>query len=203
MQFFVIYRTLKSGNLVKHAGGLADVSRSGIVVHQHVVQRVRTVGGNTIFVVYGPDGVAYLRVFSQVGQSDDVAVVGGAGRLVRNPDFHALDGDSAGNGGERLHVAVVLLAEEVVQEEVAVLFVVGGRELKGVGLASAFAAYTFARAFLLAYHGLHLQTAELHVGAQAEKAAYARHQTHVAGERDVTGLNQLDNVIFLAVIFQL
>ena len=182
MQFFVIDRSFKSGNLVKHAGGLADVSRSGIVVYQHVVQRVRAVGGHTVFVVDGPDGVAYLRVFSQVGQSDDVAVVGGAGRLVRDPDFHALDGDSAGNGGERLHIAVVLLAEEMVQEEVAVLFVVGSRELKGVGLASAFAAYTFARAFLLAYHGLHLQTAELHVGAQAEKAAYARHQTHVAGE---------------------
>ena len=91
----------------------------------------------------------------------------------------------------------------MVQEEVAVLFVVGGRELKGVGLASAFAAYTLARTFLLAYHGLHLQTAELHIGAQTEKAAHARHQTHVAGERDITGLNQLDDVIFLAVIFQL
>ena len=150
-----------------------------------------------------PQGVADVRGFTQAGQGNDVSVVLCAGTLVGNPNLYTLDGDAATYGGQRLHVVVVTFAEEVREEEVLVLLVVGGAELEGSRLLATLTAGTGAGTLLLADNGLQFQFPELYVGTQTEQAAYAWHQAHVAGERYVTGFNEFDNLVFLAVVLQL
>ena len=88
------------------------------------------------------------------------------------------------------------------EEEVSVLLVVCCAELEVCGLRAAFTAYTAACTLFLAYDGLNLQLAELHVCAKAEEAAHAWNEADVTGEGDVTGFDELDDFIFLAVVFE-
>ena len=85
----------------------------------------------------------------------------------------------------------------------AVGLIVGGAELEGVCLAAALARDAGAGTLLLADHCLHLQLAELEVGAQTEEAADAWHQAHIAGERHVASLDEFHNFVFLSVVLQL
>ena len=54
----------------------------------------------------------------------------------------------------------------------------------------------------MADYRLYLQFAELHICTKAKEAADAWHEADVAGERDVTSFDELDDFVFLAVIFE-
>ena len=89
------------------------------------------------------------------------------------------------------------------QEEVAVLLIVGHVHLEGRRMGAAFRGDTLRRRFLLREDRLQLQPAELHVRADTEQAGGALYQRVVRREGHVTGLHELDDLVLLAVVFQL
>ena len=101
------------------------------------------------------------------------------------------------------HSGIVVLAEVFCQEEVAVFFVVGHVELEGRHLCAALRRYALRRRVLTRNGGLQFQLAELHVGTNTKQTGCALYQRVVAGEGDVTGLDELDDFILLAVVVQL
>ena len=96
-----------------------------------------------------------------------------------------------------------MFAEIARQEEVAVLLVVGHVQLEGCGLRATFRRHALAGRIFLRDDGLQLQFAKLHVRTDTKQAAGTLHQRVVRGEGDVTGLDQLDDLVFLAFIAQL
>ena len=201
LQFLVVHGSLEITYSIEYHGRLTDVASFAVVVHQFLVHVVASIAGH-LNARCCPLGIADVGTLSQVGQSDDVAIVVCAGALVGYPYFHSLDGDPACDGGECLHVFVVSLTEEMRKEEVAVLLVVCRTEFEAVGLLSSLAGNTCACTLLLTYHSLHFQLAELDIGSQTEQTADARHETHVAGERDVACLDELHNLVLFAIILQ-
>ena len=87
-----------------------------------------------------PVGVVNVLRLAQIGEGDKVTVVLRRGRFVGHPQFHALQCDAAGDGRKRTHPAVVVVAEVMREPEVAVLFVVDGRDLVVRRLCAAFRA---------------------------------------------------------------
>ena len=127
LEFFVVYPTRQPGT-VEHLRGGRNVARAGQFGVERGVERVGVVVG--IFISCGsPLGVADVVKFGKVGKGHKVAGVGGGTGLVGHPDFHAVDGDARSDGRELTHVFVVVVAEEMGEEEVAVLVVGIGREL--------------------------------------------------------------------------
>ena len=101
------------------------------------------------------------------------------------------------------HSGIIVLAEVFCQEEVAVFLIVGHVELEGRHLCAALRRYALRRRVLTRNGGLQFQLAELHVGAYTEQTGGALYQRVVAGEGDVTSLDELDDFVLLAVIVQL
>ena len=147
-------------------------------------------------------GTAYVLRFAQVGKGYYVAGVGSGACLVGHPHLYSLYGNTAGYGGQGAHVLVVGVAEMVCQIEVAVLLIVRNPNLVGSGIGTSAARDTLAGRLLLTEDGLQFQFAELHVGAQTEQTAHARHKPHVGRHGDVAGFHQFDYLILLAVVFQ-
>ena len=201
LQFLVVVAA-HHAIVVEQRRGLTDFACAGQFVHEGLVLGVSLVRGHRHRTAAPKTLVADVRILAQVGKGNDVAVVGGGRRLIGNPYLHASDGDAAGYRRQGLHVFVVLLAEVVGEEEVAVLLVVGGRELEGVGGRTALRGYALRGRLLLADHGLHLQSTKLNVGAQTEQTADTGHQAVVGGHADVTGLHQFDDFVLLAVVLQ-
>ena len=114
LQFLVAGATFQSIVAVEHRGGLVNVSGIGIGGVQQRIELTGIVGCGNV----GPRAVA------QVVQRHDMSGVGGVSRLVGHPYFHAVDGDARHHVGQPLHGSIIFLAEEVGEEEVAVLLVV-------------------------------------------------------------------------------
>ena len=150
-----------------------------------------------------PTAVAYLRVLSEVSQSDDATSVRGGSRLVGNPYLHTGDLDTRRQVGQCRHRLVVTLSEIVRQEEVAVLLIVSHVHLEGCGVRTSLRGHALRRRFLLREYRLQFQPAELHIRADTEEARSALHQRVVRGEGNVSCLHEFDDLIFLAVVFQL
>ena len=201
LQFFVVDASLKSRDGIEHLCGLRKVACLGVLVHDGGVLVVGPVGGDGR-AASRPLVVADVGGLCQVGEGHDVAVVGGGGRLVGDPHLDARDGDAAGYGRQRPHVFVVLLAEEVAEEEVAVLLVLRSRELEGVVRCASLGTHALRGRLLLTHHRLQFEFAELHVGPQTEEAAGSAHQGVVGGHGDVTRFQEFDDFILLAVVFQ-
>ena len=89
------------------------------------------------------------------------------------------------------------------EEEVTVLFVVRGINFKGSELLAAGTGDTLRRTLFLRGHHLQFQLTELHIRADTKEAAGALDKGRVGWERDITGLDEFDDFIFLAVVFQL
>ena len=149
-----------------------------------------------------PPRIAHLRVFAQVGECYDVTGVGGRSGLVGHPDFHAVDIYAGSHVGQRTHTLSIVIAEILGEEEVAVFFVVGHIDLKGCQLYAALTAHRLSGRLFLREHGLQFQFAKLHVGSQSEERAGSLHERGVAGEGDVAGLYELDDLVLLTVVFQ-
>ena len=187
---------------VEHRRGLVDVAGIGVAVDHRLILRVGGIGG------YRRSGdrpavVAHRGVLAEVGQRHNVAGVGSVARLVGHPDLHAVDGDAGGEVGQLAHARVVMVVEILREEEVAVLLVVGGVHLEGGVLLTALRTDALRRTLLLRGDQLQLEFAELHVGTQTEQTAGALDERGIGGERDVARLDELDNLILLAVVLQL
>ena len=150
-----------------------------------------------------PYRVGDAVVLAQVGEGHDVAVAFVAAGLVGYPQFNALDGHARHHGGQAAHVVVIVVAEEVGEEEVAVFLVFRGGELEFVRLCAALRGHAFRGRFLLRHHRLQFQLAELQVGAQAEEGRCTFDERRVGGQRHVAGFYELDDFVFLAFVAQL
>ena len=93
--------------------------------------------------------------------------------------------------------------EELSKEEVAVLLIVVGTYLERCELLASLRRYARSRRLLLRSYKLQFQSAELQVGTQSEQRRGSLHQRRVGGERHVASLNELNNLVFLALILQL
>ena len=93
--------------------------------------------------------------------------------------------------------------EVLCEEEVAVLFVVGCVYLERCELLAALRRHRLRRRLLLRGYELQLELAELQVGAQTEERGSSAHERRVGGERHVARLDELHNLVLLAVVLQL
>ena len=110
--------------------------------------------------------------------------------------------NTRGQIGQGAHGGVVLLAEILREEEVAVFLVVGCINLEGCELHAALRTDARGIGFLLRGHELQFQSAELHIGAQTEERRCAADERRVAGERHIAGLHEFYDFVFLAVVFE-
>ena len=202
LQLLVVGATRQVGLLVEHGRGLVDVAGADVVVHHRLVFVVRTVRRH-LHTRRAPTRIRDARALTQVGQGDDAARVAGIARLVGHPQLHAVDLHTRREVGQRLHSCVVFVAEELREEEVAVLLVVGSIDLEGRQLHTTSARNTLRCRLLLRGHQLQLQLAELQVGAESEEARRTLDKTGVGGERNVSAFHELHNLVFLSVVFQL
>ena len=88
-------------------------------------------------------------VLTQVTQREDVSCMVVRAAFVGYPHLYTVDCHAASYVRQRLHGCLVLVAEEVTEEEVSVLIVVGYAHLELCHLCAAFAADTLALAVLL------------------------------------------------------
>ena len=96
-----------------------------------------------------------------------------------------------------------MTAEILREEEVTVFLVICHIKLERSKLHTTPARYTLGSRLLLREYRLQLELAKLHVGSYTEKTAGALDERGVAGKGYIARLNQLDNLIFLAIILQL
>ena len=85
----------------------------------------------------------------------------------------------------------------------AVLFVVGCVYLERCELLAALRRHRLRRRLLLRGYELQLELAKLQVGAQTEERGSSAHERRVGGERHVASLDELHNLVLLAVVLQL
>ena len=147
-------------------------------------------------------GVLDVLGFAQVGQGHEIARVVRYGRCVGDPHFDAVDFHARKHIGQLRHPVVVVVAEVVCQEEVAVLVIVGRRELEVVELHAAARIHALRRTLFLRHHGAEFQASELHVGANAEQTLSAADQTRIGGQRYVARLDQFHDFVLFSLVTQ-
>ena len=147
-------------------------------------------------------GILDVLGFAQVGQGHEIARVVRYGRCVGDPHFDAVDFHARKHIGQLRHPAVVVVAKVVCQEEVAVLIVVGRRELKVVELHAAARIHALRRTLFLRHHGAEFQASELHVGPNAKQALCAADQTRIGGHRYVARLDQFHDFVLFSLVTQ-
>ena len=96
-----------------------------------------------------------------------------------------------------------MIVEIAGKEEVPVLLVIRCIYFKGSELFATGAGDTLRRALFLKGHHLQFQLTKLHIRADTKEAAGALDKGRVGRERDITGLDEFDDFIFLAIVFQL
>ena len=137
-QLLVVGAALHLRQGFEGGGYLVDAALGGVyLLDEGGVERVGVVRGHGLS-RRRPGSVAQSAVLAEVGERHDVTGVARRSGLVRHPYLHAVDLHARRQVRQCRHGLVVLLAEELRQEEVAVLLVVGGVYLEGRRLRAAF-----------------------------------------------------------------
>ena len=144
-----------------------------------------------------------MVVLGQVCKGNNIAGVVGGSVLIGHPHLNAVDTDTAEDIGQLLHVCVVLIAEIMRKEEVAVLIVLVRRKFITGQLHTALAADGLTAGFLLRDDGLHLQLAKLQIGTNAKQGGGTAHQFGVGRQGYITCLQEFDNLVLFALIVEL
>ena len=198
-QFLVVRTSHEKGGRQRRAD-LINIAGIRIVGDHVIIFSVGTVGGQ----LRRRSTTPFRRsALCQLGESDDITGVRRRSRLVGNPHLNTGNLDACRNDGQALHGLIIVLTEILGKEEVTVFLIVGYIQLERSGLRATFRGNALRRGVLLRQHGLELQLTELQVGAHAKQAAGALNQRVVRRESDVTGLNQFDNLVLLALVAQL
>ena len=95
-----------------------------------------------------------------------------------------------------------MVPEVLAEEEVAVLFVVQTAQLELVGLCAALHGDVLRLALLIGDDGRDGSLAELQFALDTKQLLCTRDEGAVERETDVTSLEQLDDLVFLAFVFQ-
>ena len=106
---------------------------------------------------------------AQVRKGDDVTCLLVVGALVRDPYLDLRDLYAARDIGNGLHRLLVVVAEIMAQEEMAVLVVRVAADVEPRHLCAALAAHRLRFTVLLRYQGLDLQLAELQIRLDTEE----------------------------------
>ena len=144
-----------------------------------------------------------MVVLGQVCKGNNIAGVVGGSVLIGHPHLNAVDTDTAEDIGQLLHVCIVLIAEIMCKEEVAVLIVLVCRKFITGQLHTALAADGLTAGFLLRDDGLHLQFSKLQIGTHTKQGGSTAHQLGVGGQGNVTCLKEFDNLVILSFVMEL
>ena len=195
--FLVVGTGCESGGL--HMGGDVVNAAYGRGV-EDFKQVVAAVGGT----LGAPSNQAAVggEVFAQVGEGKDVAVVGHGGSHIGAPHFHADNLDVGVGRGEGGHGFVVVVVEVLSDKVVAVFFILVGTDLEFLRGGAALHAHVLGAGLFLRHDGVDGQFAELELGVDAEQLLAAVDEGGVEGEGDVGGLEELQDVVFLAFVFE-
>ena len=147
--------------------------------------------------------VAYAAVLGQIHEAHDIARLFVAALLVGNPHLDAVDAHPRRYVGQLRGKLVVVVAEEVGQEEVAVLVVGIGPNLEGGRLGTAAGVDRLRLRLLLRNQGRGGELAELHGGLDTEEGRAASYERRPGSHAHVTGLDVLDDFVLLALVLQL
>ena len=140
---------------------------------------------------------------AEVGQGQDVAVLRNGGTHIRPPHLDAENSHIGVCHRQGAHGPVVVVVEVLRYEVVAVVLILVGTDLELVAARSALHLHVLRAGLLLAHHGIHRQLAELQLGVESEQLLATLDEGRCQRERDVRRLEQLQNVVFLAFVFQL
>ena len=173
-QFFIVQAVLKARDGHQHRTRIVDVTGAGIRSGQRIVFRIGGIARNGLACRI-PEMVSQNLLLAKVCKGDDITAVGGGTRLVCDPHLHAVDLDARGEVRQLRHRLVVVLAEVLREEEVAVLLIVGDIHLEGGGLRATLRRDALRRRLLLRQHRLELQLTELHIRPETEEARCALH----------------------------
>ena len=149
-----------------------------------------------------PVGYRVLAVFSEVREGDDVTRLVVVAAFVGDPDLNLIDRESARYIRHTRHRLFVVVAEEMTQEEMSVLVVVIAADVELRSLCATLAAHRLRLTILLRNQRLNLQLAELQIRLDTEQRLAAPNQRARQVHRYVSGLNRLDDIVFLAFVIQ-
>ncbi len=147
--------------------------------------------------------IARRVVLAKIGQGKNVPVIGHRSTHIGTPYLHPDDTDRGIGCGERGHRLVVIIIEILRDEVVSVFLILVGADLELTCRGTALHPHVFGTGLFLRPHGIHRQFAELQLGMYAEQLLAAVDKGGVQGEGDIGRLEQLDNIVLLALIFQL
>ena len=144
-----------------------------------------------------------VRTLTQVGESHDVTCLLVVTAFVGDPHLDLVDRSTRCDVRHRLHGLFVMIAEEMGEEEMAVLVVVVTRDVELRHLGTALTAHCLRLAVLLTDQGLDLKLTELQVGLDTEQSLTASDQRAGQVHCHVTCFDGLDDIVFLAFVVQL
>ena len=120
-------------------------------------------------------------ILAQVGQGYYVSCFIIVATFVRYPHLNTVNGYTACYVWQSFHRLLVVVAEIVTKEEVAVLIVTIYRHFEVRGLRTTFAANGLALRVLLRHQRLHAQLAELQVRLDTKQRTTTAYQTVIQG----------------------
>ena len=144
-----------------------------------------------------------LRIgLTEVGKGKDVAVVGDCGSHIGAPYLHADNLDIAVDHWQGTEGFVVVVAEVLGYEVVAVVFVLVGAYLEFLCAGSALHLQILCAGLFLTHHGVDGEFSKLQFGVESEELLATFDECCVERERDVGGFEQLNDIVFLTFVFQ-
>ena len=141
-------------------------------------------------------------LLTQVHEGYNVTCLVEIAPFVGNPHFAAGYRYSRCDIWQFLHVFIVIVAEEVCEEEVAVLVIIVDIYLKIHQLSTALRIYMLSFTLLLRYYCHDIQFAELKFRFQSEKCAASFNKCGIEGETDVTYIYRFYYLVFIAVVVE-
>ena len=199
--FFVIGAGLKTS--VEGACDGVDVAHSLVRTCENIVKVVGGVLGQTVRHSRRVHRclVVNLRRLAKVEESHGVSGVVGGKFFIRYPNLDVGNIYSRLNNGKVCQSPLVVVAEKMVEEEVAVCLVVACLNTEFVGNRSGVNLYGAGFAFLLREHCGGGKFAKFQVGLYTKKGAATLNQSSFERHRHVTELNALDYFVVVTDVF--
>ena len=199
LQFLKISTSNQTGSL-QSSSSLVDIPGSHILGSHCLILGIGTVRRH----LSGcrPHRITDFRSFAKIGQCHDISGIGSSSRLIGYPNLHTVNRNACNEIRQLLHPFVIMIPEISGKEEVTILLIIGNIDFKWSQLYAAPAGNTLGCTLLLRSHHLQFQLSKLHIGSDTEKAAGSLDKRRIAGERHITSLHKLDNLVFLTIILQ-
>ena len=141
-------------------------------------------------------------ILTQVGQRHDITCLIIITTFVGYPHFNAVNRHTTRNIRQRLHSLLIIVAEIITQEEVAILIITINWHLKTGCLCTTFTRYGLTFRVLLRNQCLHFQLTKFQIGLDTKQCTTSLYQAAIQVHRHITCLQRLDNVVLLSFIVE-